>query len=305
MKTFNIIITLVVLGCVALAKNCLADGSDTGVSLDINLGIAVYNTEEEAKPELDCEVEPIVFAKLQYTFDGGNQIFIGTIFENEGEPTVGATFGKGLVDVSAFYITPTDVYEDPYLTEREETTEEGFGGKLALNIKSFKAHYELRHTKVKDDKIAKRSKELSRNVFTHNLSASYNIEVCGLFFLEPSADVTYAINNAKQKNNDEDDWTESYRGAKIGLSLTKMFGNVIVCVSAKVGENQYANDDPIFDAERVDDVAEFTGAVQWLAPFGYEKYSAMVAGGVESNDSSIEFYGRDEMYGFMSVGYHF
>jgi hypothetical protein len=198
------------------------------------------------------------------------------------------------------------VYKDPYLTEREETREDGFGGKFALNIKSFHASYELRHTDVKEDQAAKRFKELSRNVFTHNLSASYNIEVFGLFFLEPSMDVTYAMNDAKENNGDDDDsWAESYRGARIGLSLTKIFGNVIANVSAKVGENQYANDDPIFDAERVDDDANFTGAVTWLAPFGYEKYSAMVVGGVETNDSCIDFYDRDEVYGFMSVGYHF
>jgi hypothetical protein len=118
-------------------------------------------------------------------------------------------------------------------------------------------------------------------------------------------DVTYAVNDAKENNNDDDDWAESYHGANIGLSLAKMFGNVIVSVSAKVGENQYANDDPVFAAERVDDVANFTGVVQWLAPFGYEKYSAMVVGGVETNDSSIEFYDRDQVYGFMTVGYHF
>jgi hypothetical protein len=199
------------------------------------------------------------------------------------------------------------VYKDPYLAEHEETTEQGFGGKVVLSIKSFKASYELRHTKVKDDEIAKRIKELSRNVFTHNLSAAYHIEVCGLFFLEPSMDITYAMNDAKENNNDDDDedWAELYSGAKIGLRLTKMFGNVIVNVSAKVGENQYENDDPIFDAERVDDVANFTGAVQWLAPFGYEKYSAMVVCGVETNDSSIDFYDRDSVYGFMTVGYHF
>jgi hypothetical protein len=306
MKAFNIIMALVLLGWAAFEKNCFADDSDAGISLDINVGIAVYDTEGKEKPELDCEVKPAVFTKLQYTFDGGNQIYIGTPFENEGEPSVGATFGNGLVDVSAFYITPTDVYKDPYLTEREETREDGFGGKFALNIKSFHASYELRHTEVKEDQAAKRFKKLSRNVFTHNLSASYNIEVCGLFFLEPSMDVTYAMNDAKENNGDDDDnWAESYRGAGIGLSLTKMIGNVIANVSVKVGENRYANDDPIFDAERVDDIADFTGAVTWLAPFGYEKYSAMVVGGVETNDSCIDFYDRDEVYGFMSVGYHF
>jgi hypothetical protein len=305
MKTFNIIAALVVLGCIAFEKNCFAGDSDAGVSLDINLGIAVYDTEGKEKPKQDCEVEPAVFAKLQYTFDGGNQIYIGTPFENDGEPSVGVSFGNGLVDVSAFYISPEDVYKDPYLTEREETTEAGFGGKIALTVKSFKAGYELRHTEVKEDEIAKRFKELSREVFIHNLSASYQIELGGQLFVEPGMDVTFAVNNAKKNNSDDDDWAEKYRGANIGLSLTKMFGNVIVFVSVKVGENQYANDDPIFDAERVDDVANLIGAVQWLAPFGYEKYSAMVAGGVESNDSSIEFYDRDEVYGFMSVGYHF
>jgi hypothetical protein len=298
MKNFYIIMALVVLGCMAFEKNCFADDSDTGVSLDINVGITVYDTEENEKPEHNCEVKPVVFTKLQYTFDSGNQIYIGTPFENEGEPSVGASVGNGLVDMSAFYITPEDVYKDPYLIEREETTKEGFGGKFALNIKSFKASYELRHTEVKDDEIGKRIKELSRNVLTHNLSVSYNIEVCGLFFLEPSMDVTYAMNN-------DDDGVESYRGAKIGLSLTKMFGNVIVSVSAKAGENQYANDDPIFEAERVVDVANFTGAVKWLAPFGYEKYSAMVVSCVETNDSSIQFYDRDNIYGLMTVGYHF
>jgi hypothetical protein len=202
-------------------------------------------------------------------------------------------------------ITPTDVYKDPYLMEREETTEDGFGGKVALKIKSFKASYELRHTAVKDDEIAKRMKELSRDVFIHYLSASYTIDVCGLFFLEPSMDVTYAMNDARENSNDDADWAESYSGAKMGLSLTKMFGNVIVSLSAKAGENQYANDDPIFDAERVDDVTNITGVVQWLAPFGYEKYSAMVIGGVETNDSRIEFYDRDEVYGVMTIGYHF
>ena len=306
MKTINILMALVVLGCIAFEKNCFAEDSDPGVSLDINVGVVVYDTEEKEKPELNCEVKPVVFSKLQYTFDGGNQIYIGTPFENEGEPSVGASFGNGLVDVSAFYITPVDVYKDPYLSEREETTEEGFGGKFALKIKSFKASYELRHTEVKDDEIAKRFKELSRNVFTHNLSASYNIDVCGLFFLEPSMDVTYAMNDAKEINNDDDDdWAESYRGAKIGLSLTKMFGNVVVSLSAKVGENQYANDDPIFDAERLDDVANLIGFVQWHAPFGYEKYSAIVVGGVESNDSNIEFYDRDDVFGLMTIGYHF
>jgi hypothetical protein len=305
MKTFTIIVALVVLGCIAFKKNCFADDSDAGVNLDINLGIAVYDTEGKEKPKHDCEVEPAVFAEFQYTFDGGNQIYIGTPFENDGEPTVGASFGNGLVDVSAFYISPEDVYKDPYITEREETTEAGFGGKIALNVKSFKAGYELRHTEVKEDEIAKRFKELSREVFIHNLSASYQIELGGQLFIEPGMDVTYAMNNAKENNSDGDDWAEKYRGANIGLSLTKMFGNVIVFVSAKVGENQYANDDPIFGADRVDNAANLTGAIQWLAPFGYEKYSAMVAGGMESNDSSIEFYDRDEVYGFMSVGYHF
>jgi hypothetical protein len=218
---------------------------------------------------------------------------------------VGASFGNGLVDVSVFYISPEDVYKDPYLTEREETTEVGFGGKIALNVKSFKAGYELRHTEVKEDEIAKRFKELSREVFIHNLSASYQIELGGQLFVEPGMDVTYAMNNAKENNSDDNDWAEKYRGANIGLSLTKMFGNVIVFVSANVGENQYANHDPIFGAERVDDVANLTGAIQWLAPFGYEKYSAMVVSCVETNDSSIQFYDRDNIYGLMTVGYHF
>ena len=42
MKTFNIIIALVVLGCVAFEKNCFADDSDAGVSLVIIAGIAVF-----------------------------------------------------------------------------------------------------------------------------------------------------------------------------------------------------------------------------------------------------------------------
>jgi hypothetical protein len=305
MKASNIIIAWVVLGCVAFAGAGSADDGDAGFSLDLNVGMAVYDSEEKEKPEYDCEVEAAVFAKLQYTFDGGNKIYIGTPFENYGEPSVGASFGKGLVDVSAFYISPTDVYKDPYLTQREETEAAGFGGKIALNIKSFKASYMLRHTEVKDDKIAERIKELSRDVFIQNLSVAYSTDVFGLFFLEPSLDVTYAMNNVKENKKDDDDWAERYQGAKIGLSLTKMFGNVMVNLSAKVGENQYANDDPVFDAERVDDVANFIGIVRWQAPFGFEKYSAMVVGGVESKDSSIEFYDRDEVFGFISVGYHF
>jgi hypothetical protein len=305
MKAFTIILALVVWGCVAFEKSCFADGGDTGVSLDIDVGIAVYNTQGEEKPEQDCEVEPAVLSKLQYTFDGGNQIYIGTPLENEGEPSVGASFGNGLVDVSAFYITPEDVYKDPYLTEREETTEAGFGGKITLNVTSFKIGYKLRHTEVKKDEIAKRFKELGREVFKHNLFASYKIELGGQLFLEPGMDVTYAMNNAKENNSDGDDWAEKYRGANIGLELTKIFGNVIVFVSAKVGENQYANNDPIFDEERVDDIVKLTGAVQWFAPFGYEKYSVMVASGAENNDSSIELYDRDELYGLMTVGYHF
>ena len=58
---------MVVLGCVAFENNCFADDSNTGVSLDINVGIAVYDTEEKEKPEHNCKVEPTVFAKLQYT----------------------------------------------------------------------------------------------------------------------------------------------------------------------------------------------------------------------------------------------
>jgi hypothetical protein len=302
MRTFTIIMALVVSVWVAFEKDCLADDSDTGFSFDINLGVAVYNTDEEAKPELDCEVKPAVLAKLQYTFDGGNQIYIGTILENGGEPSVGATFGHGLVDVSAFYITPVEVYKDPYLTEREKTTQAGLGGKLALNIKSFKAIYEVRYTEVKDDEIGKRFKELSRDEFTQTLSAAYEIDVYGLFLVEPNIDVTFAMNNAKENG---DEWAQSYNGAKIGLSLTKMLGSVVVNASAKGGENRYANDDPIFNAERVDEVVNMTGAVTWLAPFGYEKYSAMVVGGVNSVDSSIELYDKDEVYGLMTVGYHF
>jgi hypothetical protein len=250
-------------------------------------------------------VEPAVLSKLQYTFDGGNQIYIGTIFENEGEPTIGAIFGKGLVDVSAFYITPVDVYKDPYLSDREETTEEGLGGKIALNIKAFKAIYKVTYTEVKDDDIAKRFRELSRDLLTHTLSVSYDIDVFGLFSVEPSIDVTSAMNHTKINSNEDDEWAESYNGAKIGISLTKMFGNVLAMMSAKGGENHYAKDDPIFNTERADEVANMTGAIIWLTPFGHEKYSAMVVGGVDTVDSSIGFYDKDEVYGFMTIGYHF
>jgi hypothetical protein len=305
MKAFYFMMVLVVLGSITFEKNCFAGDSGAGVSLDLNAGIAVYDTKGKEKPEKDCEVKPAVIAKLQYTFDGGNTIYIGTPLENENEPSVGASFGNGLIDVSAFYISPEDVYKDPYLTERDETTEAGFGGKIALNVKSFKAGYELRHTEVEKDDIAKRFKEMSRDLLKHKLSASYNIEMGGQLFLQPGVDVTYAVNNIKENDSDNNDWAEKYRGATIGMSLTKLFGNVMVFLLANVGENQYANDDPIFDAERVDEIANLTGALQWRAPFGYEKYSAMMAAGVESNDSSIDFYDRDVVYGLLSVGYHF
>lgn len=304
-KTFTITIALVVLACLAFDKNCFANDSEAGVSLDIYAGVVVCDTEEKEKPELDREVEPFVLTKLQYTFDGGNQIYIGNPLENKGEPSVGASFGNGLIEVSAFYITTMDVYKDPYLAEREETTQDGFGTNVSLNIKSFKASHELRHTKVKDDQIAERIKELSRDVLTHNFSASYHIEMGKLFFVEPDIDVIFAINRTNKNNNSDDDWSEIYRGAKIGLTLTKIFGKIIASISAKVGENQYAKDDPIFDEERVDDVSNFTGFIKWLAPFGYENCSVIVVGGVETNDSSIEFYDRDGVYGGMAVGYHF
>ena len=304
MKTFHIMIALVVLGWVAFEHNCFAEDRDAGISLDIKVGAAVFESEGKEKPERDYDLEPVVFTKIQYTFDGGNQIYIGTIFENDGEPTVGATFGKGLVDISAFYITPVDVYKDPFLTEREETTEAGLGGKIALSIKSFKAAYEVRYTEVADDEIAKRFKELSRDVLSQTLSASYEIDVGGLFSIEPKVDVTFAINRAN-KHSDNDEWAQRYSGARIGFSLTKTFSNVVLNVSAKGGENHYVNEDPVFNTERVDAVVNMKAMVAWLAPFGHEKYSAMVIGGADSVDSSIEFYDRDEVYGGVGVGYHF
>ncbi len=305
MNAYKIISTIAVLVCVTCAQSCFANENDTGFSFDIHLGVAVYNTEEEAKPELNNEVGPAVFAKLQYTFADGNQIYIGTPFENVGEPTIGATFGNGLVDVSAFYITPVDVYKDPYLTERAETTEDGFGGKVVLNINSIKTSYELRYTEVKDDEIAKRFKVLSRDVYTHNLSLSYNFDACGLFFVEPSMNITFAMNDAKKNNSYDDEWDEYYTGANIGISLIKIFGNVIVSISANVGENQYANDDPVFNADREDEIVNITGGVTWFAPFGFKNYSAMVGGGVENTESSIDLYDKDQVYGIMAVGYHF
>lgn len=244
------------------------------------------------------ESEFIPFPSFELNYLAAEEI---RLYASIPKPTLGiewSTETAGKFNLSLFYDFPGDVWEDPYLlgVDRKETDQNRYGFKLAWEAFNLKLNYELSLLDVDNDVVGDRLPDLRRNGEIHAFNAAYEIQLGEGLVLVPAIDLT--LGNIEGRSNE-------YKGIGGGLTLMKMWGELMLMASVDIGKNDYDSVHPVFGITRKDDSLKTMAMLSWENPLGYEKWAVNMGMEYEKIDSDITFFDSSSSISFVTIGYRF
>lgn len=252
-------------------------------------------------------VIPLVNFDLRYTFAGsGRQVYLGTPMSDDGPP--GLTLGGvwpfedgGKIDVGAFVVPFGDVWEDPYLVDRDrdETEKDAYGAKIDYTRilgTGFEAGYGIKRIDIDDDDIGRRFDDLERDGWVHALKLGYAFQLGKGLKLVPEAGFTIG---------DIDGDANRYLGYRFKLGLRRFHAGHLLNLSAGVGYRDYDEEHPIFDKDRNDTLYNVFGMYTRSNLFGHTPLFCSLLAGYSHRSSNIDFLEADTFMSGLMLGYRF
>ena len=194
-------------------------------------------------------VIPLVSFDLRYTLaETGRQIYLGAPMGDEGPPglTLGAVWpleSGGAIDAGAFVMPFGEVWEDPYLVDRNrrETNKDVYGAKIDYTRilgTGFEAGYRVETIDIDTDDIGRRFDELERDGWVHAFKLGYAHTLGDGWQVVPAAGFTLG---------DIDGDANRYRGYRLKIGLRRIDNRNLLNLSMGFGYRDYDDEHPIFD----------------------------------------------------------
>jgi len=273
-----------------------ADSESTGMAM-INFEVAYTFSQTRTQLTLGSQLEDIAMMQL------GQQLGVKQELPDKSIIMAGFLF-SGI---------PTEVWEDPYVIDRDrdETDRDSTGLRLVYDRilgSNFELSYTYRNVDIDDEKsgmdlglnAAQRSL-LSRDGNDHRLELSYRFTMERRHSLIPS--ITYF-------NNDRDGDAMSNDG--FDVQLTYMFLNdpVTVVLNGIIGQADYDRTNPIYGKTQDDDRLGLDAQVYYKNPFGWqpfglEGFSVFASASYWQTDANIDFYDTQAVVGLIGAMFKF
>lgn len=252
-------------------------------------------------------VIPLADLDLRYTFaESGRQVYFGTPMGDDGPPalTLGGVlpFEDGSkIDVGAFAAPFGDVWEDPYLLDknRNETDKDTYGAKIVYTGilgTGFKAGYTLKRIDIDDDEIGRRFDDLERDGWVHDFQFGYAFELSESLALVPTAGFTLG---------DIDGDANRYLGYQFKFGLRRAGRDGLFNLSASIGYKDYNDEHPIFEKDRNDTTYALFGIYTRPNLLGHPPLFGTLLAGYSHRSSNIDFLEADTVISGVMLGYRF
>ncbi|BBO67534.1 hypothetical protein DSCA_14640 [Desulfosarcina alkanivorans] len=274
------------------------DSETTGMGM-FNFELAYTFASTRTQLTLGSQIEDIARLEL------GQQLAVKQELPDKSILSIGFLF-SGI---------PTEVWEDPYLTDsaRQETDRDSTGARLVYDRilgSSFEFRYSYRSIEIDNEESglspslglspAERGL-LRRDGDNHYLDLNYRFDF---------GDRHRLVSGITYFNEDRDGDAMSNSG--MDFQLTYFFFNdpVTLVVNGLVGWADFDEDNPIYDKAREDD--RYAAGVQYYyknpfgwKPLGHEDFSVFASGSYLLEDADIDFYDTEVITALAGVLFRF
>lgn len=255
-----------------------------------------------AKPKTVTHLYPIVLFDLRYREEGSaSEFFLSTPRDEAGSVSLGLkrTVGFGTATGSLFYQFAGRVWENPYVTEREDTDSRNYGLTVGLEDMGparLMVTYRATFNDVDRDLIGDLNPDLERDGSTHRLTLGSRIAASQEVTVTPS--VFYERGAADGKSN-------RYHGGEARLAVGWRRGDLSLSGRVSGSYTGYDAVHPVYGRTREEwgYGAGATASVAHVA--GLRNVSVTVGIIWEQTLATIDFFDTRSTLGFGTIGYSF
>lgn len=255
-----------------------------------------------AKPKTVSHLYPIALIDLRYRAEGSaNEFFLSTPPDEAGSVALGLkrTLGFGTATGSLFYQFAGRVWENPYVTDREDTDNRIYGVKLGLEDVGparLGVTYRATMNDVDRDLIGDLRPELERDGSTHRLTLSGKVEAAQGVTVTPS--VSYERGAADGESN-------QYHCGEARLSVVWRTGDLSL---SGHGSGIYAGYDAVHPVygRTLEEWGYGAGATASASHVAGMRNVSVTLGVIwEQTLANIDFFDTRSTLAFGTVGYSF
>ena len=298
------------LASVTAESNLIAGNRFSDISEKTNNSLA-------DSPDSESDTMGILNGEVSYTFSSSRtQVYFGNQLEDFIQFDFSTLLGvrheltdKSTLAVSyVFSSVPTEVWEDPYLTNqaREETDRDSSGFRLEWDRiagTTFGVQYTRRSIEI-DDERSGQSLGLSnydlglleRDGDVHNLQLHYRHNFQNGHLIQPK--ITFINRDMDGKSMSSD---------SIGLGMTHIYNNEQYSFITKLewANADYDKRNPVFNKTQDDDRIGGSFTVVYKKPFGLKDWNILGTAAYYDSDSNIDFYDTKIKFFSLSALYRF
>jgi len=274
-----------------------------GISSDDALMVSGNNEEiNNLSGNSDRFGQALAVVLFDLNYKSGNVLFHTGVPMASVKPELlaGATLLRGVskYDFSLVLAPVSKVWEDPYVSDRDDTKDyaagfrfkyEGIGGTPHLAELKIMAH------DIDNDKIGDRYSSMARDGYTTELSVGYE-------FAQDRGSLTPIV---KLSMDSRDGDAESNKGISIAFIKAKMLEKGLIIAVASIDYEKYDAENPIFNSTREDIKASAFLNYKLINPFGLKNKHISFMGGAANRASNIDFYDALTLVGGVTFGFDF
>ncbi|MCP3852143.1 MAG: DUF2860 domain-containing protein [Gammaproteobacteria bacterium] len=268
-------------------------------------------------PDSESDSLPLINAEINYTFAASRtQVYFGNQLEDFIQFDFSTLLGvrhelsdKSLIAASyVFSSVPTEVWEDPYLTnqKRSKTDRESNGLRLEWDKiagTDLGVQYTYRNIEL-DDELSGQALGLSasnvdlldREGKVHNLQLHYRFDMGNGHFLQPK--ITYIERDLDGSAMSSDEW---------GLGITHLYNSEQYSFITNLdwSDADFDKSNPIYNKTRNDDRFGGSFTAVYKKPFGSKNWNLLGSVAYYDSDSNIDFYNANVRFFSLSAMYRF
>ncbi|PLX67032.1 MAG: hypothetical protein C0603_10210 [Denitrovibrio sp.] len=306
MRHFILVIVMVTLSVTAYAKDNFSGYFDIGILGASSTDALMVSSNNEKIDNLSDSPDRfnngVIYAQFDLKYKSNNLTYhAGTPFgggKPEFEIGLSMDHDYGKCDISIILDPFGKVWEDPYVLDRDGTTDravgikfthEGIGGTPHLAILKITNH------NIGDDVIGERYSSMKRDGYSYDFSVGYDFNN-DKGKLTPFVGITYDNRDGEAQEN---------KGAYIKFVDLKMLSSGMLISAISLDYQKYSAENPIFNNTREDIKAGAFTSYRWMNPFGLKKKHISFMAGVSSRMSNIDFYDATSLVGGVTFGFDF
>ncbi len=258
------------------------------------------------------------FVRVEYTLDSGyTQFYLGQsedqVTNEQFQAEIGVNHylnGVGLINAAYFPKIPgvNEVWEDAYLigSARKTTNSNAQGGRIAYSPETtlpLTFRYAFVKYDVENDKSGKgqnlsaeNMKKLERNSLYQRVAVETVFPLTDNMALLPA--LNYTVRDADGKANSFKEF-----GGDLGLQYS--LGKHSFIVHAGIAQRGFDAKNPVFNKKQDTSITNLFALYSYAQPFGWERASISVIGGIGNEDSDINFHDTKSNYISAGVNYFF